>query len=127
MSEKTAKILIGLIGVFCLLGFIGWLATEEEEVAGNCYLGREEAHDVLERGEKAVLEYLTKKDWTGLKILDSRILPPPEGERGILHGGAMVAGEKGKDMARFEVHYAVGPNCEVHGVTTVEKEPWQDW
>ena len=124
MSEKTAKILIGLIGGFCLLAFVGWLVTEEEEMAGNCYLGKEEAHDILERGEKAVLEYLTEKGWTGLKIHDSEILPPPEGERGIFMAGAVVTGEKGKDTARFEFGYAVGSNCEVYGVTVLEKEPW---
>lgn len=40
MSDKTARILIGLIGVFCLLAFVGWLVTEEEEMVGNCYLGK---------------------------------------------------------------------------------------
>ena len=124
MSEKTAKILIGLIGVLCLLAFVGWLVTEEEEMAGNCYLGKEEAHDVLERGEKAVLEYLTKKGWTGLKIHDNEIFPPPEGERGIFMAGVVVTGKKGKDSSRLVTGYAVGPNCEVYGVTVLEKESW---
>ena len=123
MKDSTAKILIGLIGIICLIGFFDWLATDEEE--GNCYLGREEAQDVLERGETSVLEYLTNKGWTGIEIHDNEILPPPEGERGIFMAGAVVTGKKGTDMARLEVGYAVGPDCEVYGVTVVQKKPWR--
>ena len=36
------------------------------------------------KGEEAVLEYLKGEGWTGLEIHNNEILPPPEGERGIL-------------------------------------------
>ena len=41
--------------------------------------------------------------------------------------GAVITGEKEKDMARLEVGYAIGPDCEVYGVTVLEKKPWRDW
>ena len=75
------------------------MATGEGE--GKCYLGKEEAHDVLERGEDAVLEYLKGEGWTGLEVHNNKVLPPPEGERGIFMAGAVVTGEKGKTVTRF--------------------------
>ena len=120
MSEKTAKILIGLVGVLVLGGLV--LGSFEDDT--RCHLGKEKSHDVLERGEKVVLEYLTKKDWTRLKIHDNEILLPPEGESGIIEAEAVVTGEKKGNSARLVMRYGFDPDCEVYGVTVREKKAW---
>jgi hypothetical protein len=48
----------------------------------RCHLEEEKSHDVLERGEKAVLEYLRGAGWTELEIYRNAILSI-EGEEGL--------------------------------------------
>ncbi|MDE0292032.1 MAG: hypothetical protein OXK19_05945 [Candidatus Dadabacteria bacterium] len=117
MSNRTAKILIGLVGVLVLGGFL--LGSFEDDA--RCHLGKEKSHDVLERGEEVVLEYLTKRGWTRLKIHDNEILIPPEGEWGIIEAEAVVTGENEGNSARFVMRYGFDPDCEVYGVTVREK------
>lgn len=60
MKDSIAKILIGLVGVFCFLAFTDWLPIEEEA------WGKQE--DCLQGGENAVLEHLKHQGWKHLEI-----------------------------------------------------------
>ena len=117
-----AKILIGLIGAF-ILGFCALEGFEAYRWETRCHLGKEKSHDVLERGETAVLEYLNGVGWTDLEIYRNDILSI-EGEGGILEAEAVVTGEKKGNSARLVMRYGFDPDCEVYGVTVLEKKAW---
>lgn len=119
MSEKTAKILIGLVGVL-VLGVCA-LGVFEEEM--HCHLGKEKSHDVLERGEKVVLEYLQGAEWTELEIYRNDILSI-KGKDGIREAETVVTGKKKGKRFRLVMRYGFDSDCEVYGVTVLEKKAW---
>ena len=118
------KILIGLVGAF-ILGFSALEGFEAYKWETRCHLGKEKSHDVLERGEDAVLKYLTNKGWTDLEIYRNDILSF-EGEEGILEAEAVITGKKKGNGARLVMRYGLDLDCEVYGITVLEKKSL-DW
>lgn len=117
-----AKILVGLVGAF-ILGVCALEGFEAYKWEMRCHLGKEKSHDVLERGEKAVLEYLRGAGWTELEIYRNDILSI-EGEKGILEAETVVMGKKKAKTFRLVMRYGFNPDCEVYGVTVLEKKAW---
>ncbi len=65
MKNSMVKILIGLVGD-SILGVCALEGFEAYKREMRCHLGKEKSHDVLERGEKVVLEYLRGAGWIEL-------------------------------------------------------------
>lgn len=108
-----------ILGVCALEGF------EDYKWETRCHLGKEKSHDVIERGEGAVLKYLTNESWTDLEIYRNDIIPI-EGEEGILEAQAVVTGKKQGSSARLVIRYGFDSDCEVYGIAVIEKKSL-DW
>ena len=124
MKNSMAKILIGLVGVFCFLAFTYWLPTEEA-------WGR----DCLQVGEDAVLEHLKQQGWTNLKIFSNESLGVEKVEVDeIFAGMAIVTGKlKGKKFMLRALHGSRilyrgsgGFYCEASARVVVDKKQSMD-
>ena len=113
------KILIGLIGIV-ILGFFAIDGYEYYKWEQRCHLGKERSHDVLERGEKEVIEYLEGAGWAILGVYQNDILSI-EGEYGILEAEASVLAKKRGKNAMLLMRYGFDSDCEVYGMTVLRK------
>lgn len=120
MNERTAKILIGLVGGFCFLAFTYWLPVEEA-------WGR----DCLQVGEDAVLEHLKQQGWKNLKIFSNESLGVEKVEVDeVFAGMAIVTGAlKGKKFmlrvlygSRILYRGSGGVHCEASSRVVVDKK-----
>lgn len=120
-----AKILIGLVGVFCFL--LSLISLPEHAWGRDC----------LQVGEDSVLEHLKQQGWRNLKVFSNESLELPR-EREMLAdkvflGMAIVIGElKGKEFmlrvgygSRILYHGSGGSYCEA-SVVEIDKKVSMD-
>ena len=89
MSNRTAKILIAWVGVFCFLAFTYWLPIEEEA------WGKQE--DCLQSGEDSVLEHLKQKGWKHLEVFASEFMSIEEDGEVFMGKTVVIGKSKGKN------------------------------
>jgi len=129
LSNKTVKILIGLVGVFCFLAFTDWLPIEEA-------WGKQE--DCLQSGENAVIEHLKQQGWKNLEIhrnaLSEIIEPDTTGEKVFTGRIAAKGSLKGKVFMLGVWYFSKilysgsgGFYCETSFKVVVDNKIFMDW